>query len=95
MWASNDWTKVADVDGNVDTASGTDFDNYATPNAVYSSQWIVVAANNDNLKDAFKFKGFAGSIKPPDEPPSEVPVPGTLALLGLGALLVSRRLFQA
>jgi len=102
LWAGNDWTKVADVNGLQDTASGTDYDTYATASATNSSRWIVLAANNDSNKDAYKFKGFTASKGPciPGTPgcgggTTEVPVPGTLALLGLAALLGRRRLFSS
>jgi hypothetical protein len=106
MWHSNGWTRVADVDGHMADANYNMLTKtYATSNSVHSTHWIVLAANADHNKDAFKFKGFSGSTKcipgtpgcnpPPGGGPGQVPVPGTLALLAIGALAIRRKLAKA
>jgi len=75
--------------------------DYGTANTTYSTHWIVVAANQDSNKDAYKFKGLVANVKcipgtpgcrPPGGGGGEAPIPGTLALLGIGAIAVRRQL---
>lgn len=71
-------------------------------NNVYSSYWIIgaymsgVGSGGDTISDTvwddLKLAGIAGSVKPKTPPPTgEVPLPGTLALMAAGLLLVARR----
>lgn len=66
---------------------------------VSSSYWMISALSggtcgtkNDNCVDAFKLLSVAGTVGVTPPPPPGVPEPGSLALLGLGALgLVAAR----
>ena len=71
-------------------------------NNVYSSYWIIgaymsgVGSGGDTISDStwddLKLAGIAGGVKPKTPPPTgEVPLPGTLALVAAGLLLVARR----
>lgn len=99
-WApgANGWTLASTVNGGEDNTSGTDVDTFGTANAHYSSLWMVLAANQDHLLDAYKFKKFTGGICTNGcggGPSGGVPLPGTLALLGIGALMSRRRSHRA
>lgn len=77
------------------TNVGNQTDNKVTFSAGNSSYWLVSAYNGSNGfmigNDAFKLLSVAGT--PFTSPPTGVPEPGSLALLGLGALglLAARR----
>ena len=69
--------------------------------AISSSYWLIGAANplvggtvKDTIKDYIKIAALSGKITTEytqkDNPPSGVPEPGSLALLGLGWLLLLR-----
>ena len=69
----------------------TDVGGYTNETATFStgssSYWLISAYNGSVYSkgnDAFKLLAVAGSVVP--TPPSGVPEPGSLALLGLGAL---------
>lgn len=63
--------------------------------STFSSYWLISAmGNNDSKIDAFKLLSVSGMTS---SPPTGVPEPGSIALLGLGALglLAARRKAQA
>jgi hypothetical protein len=90
------WELVTSQNGT--TSTNTDVTkNYSfNPGATKSSQYWIVAAMEyaDGASTGFKLTELAGTFyrPPPSLTATGVPVPGTLALLGIGALL-SRRKF--
>ncbi len=92
-WAANsDWTLITQNYG--DSSDRTVSIN--TP--VASRYFVLIAgANKNHNNDAFRIAGLTVSCDPAHCEPSEgggdpgVPIPGTLALLGIGALATRRR----
>lgn len=86
------WEQVA-LKTNVGASNGSGFGGSTSFNSTQtfsSSYWLIAAYGTDTIKDSFKLLSVAGSLVPP---PTGVPEPGSLALLGLGAagLLAARR----
>lgn len=93
--ASNGWTLV----GNYANLSSSGNKASINPGNISSSYWLIGAANplvtggiNDLKNDYIKLAALAGKITTQHTPPNGngVPEPGTLALFGLGALLLAR-----
>lgn len=99
-WTGNaDWVQVLSSNG------GTS-DRVVSVNSSIASRYYVMIAGYDkmNNNDAFRLAGITVSCDPVNCPPDNgggggsgggVPVPGTLALLGIGALAARRRLVKA
>ncbi|MEZ5571458.1 MAG: exosortase-dependent surface protein XDP1 [Halioglobus sp.] len=100
----NTWASVLDTNGgaydSVGNYSNVNLSYYAVnPTSVTSTKWLIGAYNpvfgagGDASDDGFKLASLTTSTTTiPDQPPGEVPAPGTLALLIAGLLgLRSRR----
>ncbi|WP_078118339.1 PEP-CTERM sorting domain-containing protein [Thiosocius teredinicola] len=92
-WAGNgDWTLITQN-------YGDSSDRTVSINSPVASRYFVLiaGANKKHNNDAFRISGLTVSCDPAHCEPSEgggdpgVPVPGTLALLGIGALATRRR----
>ncbi|MCB1722282.1 MAG: PEP-CTERM sorting domain-containing protein [Gammaproteobacteria bacterium] len=91
-WSVNtDWSLVSQN-------SGGSYDRTADINSSITSRYFVLIAGKnggDYNNDAFRMMNLTVTCDPnncqPGTPPTGVPVPGTLALLGIGALATRRR----
>ena len=98
------WTLVDTVDGMKANSSGSRLTKSYSTNGVFkSTAWLVLAMNADSNSDAFKFNGLTASLMSctapgngcaPGSSSGGVPIPGTLALLGIGALATRRRFLK-
>jgi hypothetical protein len=70
----------------VDTSVGANACGAGAPaGADYCGTWTMYGVNG-NLRGISHMSLYGSGDRPPPPPPPEVPLPGTLALLGLGAL---------
>ena len=99
------WTLVDTVNGMKasSTTRSTLTKSYSTDGVFKSTAWLVLAMNADSNSDAFKFNGLTASLMSctapgngcaPGSSSGGVPIPGTLALLGIGALATRRRFLK-
>ena len=97
------WTLVDTINGVTDNVSGTKTKTYDTNGVFKSTAWLVLAMGTDSTKEAFKFNGLTASLMnctapgngcAPGSSSGGVPIPGTLALLGIGALVTRRRFLK-
>ena len=98
----NTWSNVlASNGGGYDSAgnySNVGLSYYTVnPGNIESTKWLVgvynpvFGAGGDAGDDGFKLASITTSTPDPDEPPGEVPVPGTLALFMAGLLALRNR----
>lgn len=94
VYAYNSSTAAWNLVGNYSDVGALSGNTQSISSSIYSSSWLISAYTGSTWStgnDAFKLLSVAGTVL--STPPTGVPEPGSLALLGLGAagLLAARR----
>lgn len=101
QWAANGWVQAIGGSNGL-SMSGTQTFRDGGPYELNTDDkqgryWIVMAgADGSHENDAWKLAGVTAGVTPrdPRDPPPGVPAPGTLLLMGIGAVALRQRLKQ-